>query len=143
LQSRVKSDRLLEHLLDWARLIGVHIGSWAETIVKQRGPIGSRVFHGLLALAQRYPVQAKALHHGTWRLRDLHTLLEQGFPLPQLDFMETHSLIRNLDSYRDCVPDCFTTARPASDATSPTDTSVANGYRRNSKAHSLSAELDQ
>jgi hypothetical protein len=40
----------------------------------------------------------------------LRTLLEQAIPLPQLDFLETHPLIRNLDTYRDCVPDCFTTA---------------------------------
>ena len=103
----------LEHLLDRARLLGVHTGSWAETMAKQRGPIGIRVLHGLLALAQKHPVKAleqaaqTALHHGTWRLRDLRTLLEQVAPSPQLDFLETHPLIRNLDTYRDCVPDCF------------------------------------
>jgi len=74
------------------------------------------VLHGLLALAQKHPVKAlesaaqTALHHGTWRLRDLRILLEQAAPSPQMDFLETHPLIRNLDTYRDCVPDCFTTA---------------------------------
>jgi transposase len=103
----------LEHLLDRARCIGAHTGSWAEAMVQQRGPIGTRVLHGLLALAQKHPVKTlesaaqKALHHGTWRLRDLRTLLAQAGPSPQLDFLETHPLIRNLDSYRDCVPDCF------------------------------------
>lgn len=103
----------LAHLLDRARLIGVQTGSWAEAMVQQRGPIGTRVLHGLLALAQKHPVKAlelaaqKALHHGTWRLRDLRALLEQAPPAPQLDFLETHPLIRNLDTYRDCVPDCF------------------------------------
>jgi hypothetical protein len=48
-------------------------------MVQQRGPIGTRVLHGLLALAQKHSVKAleqaaqTALHHGTWRLRDLHT----------------------------------------------------------------------
>ncbi len=104
----------LAHLLDRARLIGAHTGNWAEAMAKQRGPIGTRVLHGLLALAQKHPVKAleqaaqQALHHGTWRLRDLNTLLEQVVPSPQLDFLETHPLIRNLDTYRDCVPDCFT-----------------------------------
>jgi transposase len=108
----------LEHLLDRARLIGVQTGSWAETMVQQRGPIGTRVLHGLLALAQKHPVKAleaaaqTALHHGTWRLRDLRALLAQAAPSPQLDFLETHPLIRNLDTYRDCVPDCFTTTNP-------------------------------
>ena len=106
----------LEHLLDRARLIGAHTGSWAEAMVQQRGPIGTRVLHGLLALAQKHPVRAlesaaqKALHHGAWRLRDLRTLLEQAGPAPQLDFLETHPLIRGLDTYQQCVPDCFTPA---------------------------------
>lgn len=106
----------LEHLLDRARLIGPQTGSWAEAMVQQRGPIGTRVLHGLLSLAQKHPVKEleqaaqKALHHGTWRLRDLRTLLEQVPPSPQLDFLETHPLIRNLDTYRDCVPDCFAAA---------------------------------
>lgn len=113
----------MEHLLDRARLIGMHTGSWAESMVQQRGPIGTRVLHGLLALAQKHPVKAleaaaqKALHHGTWRLRDLRTLLEQAGPTPQLDFLETHPLIRNLDTYRDCVPDCFA---PATATLNPT-----------------------
>jgi len=110
----------LEHLLDRARLIGAHTGSWAEAMVQQRGPIGTRVLHGLLALAQKHPVRAlesaaqKALHHGAWRLRDLRTLLEQVGPAPQLDFLETHPLIRSLDTYQQCVPDCFapTTLHP-------------------------------
>jgi transposase len=103
----------LEQLLDRARLIGPQTGSWAEAMVQQRGPLGTRVLHGLLALAQKHPAKTlesatqKALHHGTWRLRDLRTLLAQAAPSPQLDFLETHPLIRNLDTYRDCVPDCF------------------------------------
>jgi transposase len=103
----------LDYLLDRARLIGAHTGSWAEAMVHQRGPIGTRVLHGLLSLAQKHPVKAlesaaqKALHHGAWRLRDLRTLLEQAGPAPQLDFLETHPIIRSLDTYQHCVPDCF------------------------------------
>ncbi len=106
----------LEYLLDRARLIGPQTGSWAEAMIQNRGPIGVRVLHGLLSLAEKHPIQSlekaaqKALHHGTWRLRDLRTLLETAGPAPQLDFLETHPLIRNLESYRDCVPDCFAPA---------------------------------
>jgi len=105
--------RNLDYLLDRARLIGKHTGTWAETMVQQRGPIGMRVLHGLLALAGKHPVAAleaaaeKALHHGTWRLRDLRTLLERAGPSPQLDFLETHPLIRSLDAYEALTPDCF------------------------------------
>jgi hypothetical protein len=34
-------------------------------------------------------------------------LLEVAGPAPQLDFLETHPLIRSLDAYQHCVPDCF------------------------------------
>jgi transposase len=103
----------LDYLLDRARMIGKYTGSWAEAMVQQRGPIGTRVLHGLLSLAGKHPVAAlesaseKALHHGTWRLRDLRTLLEQAGPSPQLDFLETHPLIRSLDAYEALTPDCF------------------------------------
>jgi hypothetical protein len=103
----------LDYLLDRARLIGAHTGSWAEAMAQQRGPIGIRVLHGLLSLAGKHPVSALeraaqiALHHGAWRLRDLRALLEQAGPAPQLDFLETHPLIRSLDAYQHCVPDCF------------------------------------
>ncbi len=103
----------LDYLLDRARLIGMHTGSWAEAMVQQRGPIGTRVLHGLLALALKHPVKAlesatqKALHHGAWRLKDLRTLLEQAGPVAQLDFLETHPLIRDLAVYEKLVPVCF------------------------------------
>jgi hypothetical protein len=45
----------LDHLLDRARLIGKYTGSWAEAMVQQRGPIGTRVLHGLLSLAGKHP----------------------------------------------------------------------------------------
>jgi transposase len=105
--------RNVDYLLDRARLIGKHTGTWAEAMIEQRGPIGTRVLHGLLALAGKHPVAAleaaaqKALHHGTWRLRDLRLLLERAGPSPQLDFLETHPLIRSLDAYEALTPDCF------------------------------------
>jgi transposase len=103
----------LDYLLDRARLVGVHTGRWAQAMTQQRGPAGLRVLHGLLALAGKHPVAAlegaaqKALHHGTWRLRDLRTLLDQAGPAPQLDFLETHPLIRPLQAYEALTPDCF------------------------------------
>jgi hypothetical protein len=61
-------------------------------------------------LAGKHPAAAlenaaqKALHHGAWRLRDLRTLLDQSIPEPQLDFLETHPIIRNLDTYHSASP---------------------------------------
>jgi hypothetical protein len=106
-------QRSLDYLLDRARLIGRNTGSWAEAMVQQHGPIGARVLRGLLSMAEKHPVKAlesaaqKALHHGAWRLRDLRALLAHAGPEPQLDFLETHPLIRSLDAYGQYVPDCF------------------------------------
>jgi len=40
-----------------------------------------------------------ATHHGTWRLRDLKRLLDLPGNVVQLDFLETHPLIRSLQAY--------------------------------------------
>jgi ribosome-associated toxin RatA of RatAB toxin-antitoxin module len=37
----------------------------------------------------------------------LRTLLEQAGPVAQLDFLETHPLIRDLEAYEKLVPVCF------------------------------------
>ena len=61
---------------------------------------------GLLQLAEKHPTTdlekaAKvATHHGAWRLRDLKRLLELPANVVQLDFLETHPLIRSLAAYR-------------------------------------------
>ncbi|MGH7954280.1 MAG: hypothetical protein ACREFE_20485, partial [Limisphaerales bacterium] len=74
----------LDHLLDRARLIGAHTGSWAEAMTRARGPIAVRVLHGLISLAEKHPVKAledaaqTALHHGAGRLRDVRLLAGSG-----------------------------------------------------------------
>jgi hypothetical protein len=41
----------LDYLLDRARLIGAHTGSWAEAMVQQRGPIGIMARGGCVTCA--------------------------------------------------------------------------------------------
>ncbi len=53
---RVLIERGADWLLDRARLIGPHSGTWAEQMFKTRGPQTIRVLHGLLALAEKHPV---------------------------------------------------------------------------------------
>ncbi len=71
-----------------------------------RGLQGLRVMQGLLQLAGKHPAAELekaarvATHHGAWRLRDLKRLLELPTNVVQLDFLETHPLIRSLDAYR-------------------------------------------
>jgi hypothetical protein len=100
-------ERGAEHLLDRCRLIGPLSGTWAQAMHQARGPQGLRVMLGLLHLAGQHPVADLekaariATHHGAWRLRDLKRLLDQPANVVQLDFLDTHPLIRTLDAY--CV----------------------------------------
>jgi hypothetical protein len=99
-------ERGLDYLLDRCRLLGPLTGIWAETMHQTRGPQSLRVMLGLLALAEKHPAAELekaarvATHHGAWRLRDLKRLLALPGNVVQLDFLETHPLIRSLDAYR-------------------------------------------
>jgi len=99
-------ERGEDYLLDRCRLLGPLTGTWAEAMHQARGPQGLRVMLGLLQLAEKHAVtelekaSGKATHHGAWRLRDLKRLLDQPVNVVQLDFLETHPLIRPLEAYR-------------------------------------------
>lgn len=99
-------ERGADYLLERCQLIGGFTGTWAEAMYQVRGPQGLRVMQGLLQLAEKHPAGAlenaarTATHHGAWRLRDLKRLLELPGNVVQLDFLETHPLIRPLDAYR-------------------------------------------
>jgi len=98
-------ERGADYLLDRCRLIGPLTGTWAEAMHQTRGPQSLRVMQGLLQLAGKHPTAELekaarlATHHGTWRLRDLKRLLELPANVTQLDFLETHPLIRSLEAY--------------------------------------------
>lgn len=100
-------ERGAEYWLQRCRLIGPHTGAWAEGFFAQRGIYGLRAIQGLVSLAQKHPAAALeraagiAVHRGVWRLRDLRTLLDQqNDSIVQVDFLETHPLIRDLAAYK-------------------------------------------
>lgn len=99
-------ERGVNYLLDRCRLIGPLTGAWAQAMHQTRGPQSLRVMLGLLQLAEKHPTAELekaarlATHHGAWRLRDLKRLLGLPGNVVQLDFLETHPLIRSLDAYR-------------------------------------------
>jgi transposase len=107
---RHQIERGADYLLDRCRLLGPQTGAWAQQMFAQRGPQGMRVMLGLLHLAEKHPVAEleraalTAAHHGAWRLRDLKRLLDQPANVVQLQFLETHPLIRSLDAYRIPLP---------------------------------------
>jgi transposase len=99
-------ERGADYLLERCRLIGPLTGTWAEAMHQTRGPQSLRVMQGLLHLAGKHPAAdlekaaGLATHHGTWRLRDLKRLLELPGNVVQMNFLETHPLIRSLEAYR-------------------------------------------
>ncbi len=98
-------ERGASYLLERCQLIGPHSGTWAAAMYANRGPMGVRVLQGLLHLARRHPVaqleQASetACRHACWRLRDLRRLMAQGDTVVQVDFLQEHELIRDLNAY--------------------------------------------
>lgn len=98
-------ERGAKYLLGRCRRLGTNAGAWAEAMLRHRGPYSLRVLQGLLALARHHPVAnleraaGVALHRGAFRLRDLRRLLTEGETVVQVDFLQTHPLIRDLAAY--------------------------------------------
>jgi len=99
-------ERGADYLLGRCRLIGPNTGAWAAGFYAQRGIYGLRSLQGLLALVKKHPVArleaaaGLAVHRGAWRLRDLRRLLTDDDRVVQVDFLEIHPLIRDLDAYK-------------------------------------------
>jgi hypothetical protein len=102
--------------LDKASAIGAHTGSWAESILHERGIHGIRVVMGLVSLMHRHPVNTieqacqVAHSHGCTRLRDIRNLLkrsESAAQQEQFEFVAEHPLIRSLTDYSKLVHAAF------------------------------------
>jgi hypothetical protein len=100
------ADRGVACLLERCQEIGPCAGAWAQAMYKHRGLEGVRVLQGLLALARQHPAvqlelaAGKALQRAGWRLRDVRAALHEPANLVQVDFLETHPLIRDMNAYR-------------------------------------------
>jgi transposase len=98
-------ERGAQYWLERCRLIGPHTAAWAEAFLAQRGVYGLRALQGVVALAKQHPADAlehaaaTAKRRGVWRLRDLRRLLTAGDTVVQVDFLDTHPLIRPLTAY--------------------------------------------
>ena len=99
-------ERGAEYLLQRCGLLGANCGAWAVAMLQNRGPYHLRVLHGLLQLAGKHPVArieraaGVALHRGAFDLRTVRRLAEEGEAVVQVDFLQTHPLIRDLSAYR-------------------------------------------
>jgi transposase len=98
-------ERGAAYWLDRCRLIGPNTAVWADGFFAHRGVYGLRALQGLVSLAKQHPVAAleqataTATRRGIWRLRDVRRLLTDGDNVVQVDFLDTHPLIRPLTAY--------------------------------------------
>jgi hypothetical protein len=112
-RKRAAIENGADWLLDRARVIGWHSGTWAETMMKNRGPQGIRVLQGFLQLAAKHaPANVEAatqlaLAHGGWHLHEIKNLLRHPSAQDQFEFAQQHPLIRDLSHYEALMPDCF------------------------------------
>jgi hypothetical protein len=104
------ADRGVSYMLSRCEEIGPCAGAWALAMHKHRGIEGVRVLQGLLSLARANPhdrlevAAGKALERAGWRLSDVRAALAEPENVVQVDFLETHPLIREMASYRIPLP---------------------------------------
>jgi hypothetical protein len=103
-------DRGTTWLLQKASRIGSHADCWARKVIETRGIEGIRAVMGLLHLTERHSVRAIdkaceiAVSYRAYYLRNIRQLIKHQAPKQeQLEFMEEHPIIRNMDVYGDLV----------------------------------------
>ena len=94
-----------DELCQRAEQHGPACGEWAQRVRIERGVEAIRVLLGFLKLSKRVgrpmleAACTQAAASNAWRLRDLRRYLEGQPPPQQLDFMQRHPLIRDLETY--------------------------------------------
>lgn len=98
-------ERGAQYWLDRSRLIGPNTAAWAEAFYAHRGVYAIRPLQGLVSLVKQHPVAAmeqaaaRATQRGILHLRDFKRLLTEDDTVVQVDFLESHPLIRPLQAY--------------------------------------------
>lgn len=103
-------ERGTEWLLRRASMIGEHADRWAQEVIARRGVEGIRAVVGLLSLANRQPCRLvdKACEiangYGVYQLKYVRRLIkEKAAKQEQMEFMQEHPIIRNLEVYGELV----------------------------------------
>ncbi len=106
-------ERGAEYMLLKAVNIGVDASLWAKAMLDARGIEGVRVLQGFIHLARNYPAHAinnaskTALHAGLFRLRPLRELVKRHSTQGELEFADSHPIIRPLSEYQDIITVSF------------------------------------
>lgn len=103
-------ERGTEWLLRRASSIGEHADRWAQEVIRSRGIEGIRAVIGLLGLVSRQPCPLIdkaceiAISYGAYRLRNVRQLIQRNAAKQeQMEFMQEHPMIRNMEVYGDLV----------------------------------------
>ena len=111
-------ERGVEYMLRKTLCIGAEASLWARAILDERGIEGIRVLQGFIHLAKKYPARAinqaskTALQAGMFRLRPLRELIKRNAAQGELEFAESHPIIRPLSEYQELAGVSF---KPADD----------------------------
>ena len=93
--------------------IGNEASLWAKAMLDNRGIEGVRVLQGFICLARKYPARAinqaskSALAAGMFRLRPLRELIKRNSDQEQLEFADSHPIIRPLSEYQELITVSF------------------------------------
>jgi len=94
-------ERGADYLLGRARRVGPESERWARALLTERKVEGLRPLIGFLSLCKKYEAREieraarAARHQGNYRLKIIRELLKQPATSTQLEFFETHPLIRD------------------------------------------------
>ena len=107
-------ERGTEWMLERAARIGEESARYAQALLSYRGIAGIRVLQGFLGLTKKHSWEEieracrVALSHHAYRLKTLRRLLEQQpAATQQLEFIDSHPLIRDPHEYGEFVQDAF------------------------------------
>ena len=106
-------ERGAEYMLLKIVSIGAEASLWAKAMLDTRGIEGVRVLQGFIHLAKKYPARAinqaskTALAAGMFRLRPLRELIKRNANQGELEFAESHPIIRPLSEYQKHVTVLF------------------------------------
>lgn len=106
-------ERGAEYMLRRIWNIGTEAGLWAKTMLDHRGIEGVRVLQGFIHLTKKHSARdinrasQKALAAGMFRLRSLRELITRNTRSDELEFAESHPIIRPLSEYQDFITVSF------------------------------------
>lgn len=113
-------ERGTTFLLHRARRMGSSVDHWAQHVIQSRGIEGIRSVLGLLGLADRHSSQVInkaceiAISYGAYKLANVRRLINRQAPKQeQLEFMEEHPIIRNIEIYGELVRDALRKPSPS------------------------------